>query len=400
MTETTIRAAATDLDPFSTEALLDPYPQFRALRDLGPVVYLREHDLYGLFRYDQVRAALVDWEGFSSAQGIAMNPTANELSDGSLLSMDPPRHRAVRKVLDDALRPKYVRKVAGDIEQLADDLVEDLMRRDEFDGVTDFAAKLPVDIVMDLIGFPRDEYRDKILVWALGAFNYFGPPGARQSSTFPDVQALMQYLVADATPDKLLPDSFGQIVWAAAEHGEITENEALMTMSAYACAGLDTTIAGVASTLWLLARNPDQWAAIRHDPKLIPGAFLEGVRMETPIQSFSRVTTGDTDVDGVTIPEGARVVISFAAANRDERHYPEPDRFDARRNPADTVGFGFGVHNCPGRTLASMEAHALFAALAKRADTLELTGEPTRTPNNITRGLDRLPIRIAGKATS
>ncbi|MEV6560132.1 cytochrome P450 [Nocardia sp. NPDC051756] len=397
MTTTATPGAAveTDLDLFSTEALLDPVPSYQTLRDLGPVVQMTEHDLYGLFRYDQVRAALVDWEGFSSAQGIAMNPTANELSDGSLLSMDPPRHRAVRKVLDDALRPKYVRKVAGNIEQLADELVDDLMQRETFDGVTDFAAKLPVDIVMDLIGFPRDEQRDKILVWALGAFNYFGPPGERQLSTFPDVEALMQYLVTDATPDKLLPDSFGQIVWEAADRGEITENEALMTMSAYACAGLDTTIAGVASTLWLLAENPDQWTAIRQDPKLIPGAFLEGVRLETPIQHFSRVTTEDREIDGVTIPEGARVLVSYGAANRDERHYPDPDRFQADRNPADTVGFGFGVHNCPGRTLASMEANALFAALAKRATSLELTGGPIREPNNITRGLETLPMRIS-----
>ncbi|PXX54751.1 cytochrome P450 [Nocardia tenerifensis] len=392
---TTTSAIESDIDLFSTEALHDPVPSYRTLRDLGPVVHMTEHDLYGLFRYDQVRAALVDWEGFSSAQGIAMNPTANEMSDGSLLSMDPPRHRAVRKVLDDALRPKYVRQVAGNIEHLADELVDDLMRRETFDGVTDFAAKLPVDIVMDLIGFPRDEQRDKILVWALGAFNYFGPPGERQLSTFPDVQALMQYLVTDATPDKLLPDSFGQIVWQAADRGEITENEALMTMSAYACAGLDTTIAGVASTLWLLAQNPDEWTAIRQDPKLVPGAFLEGVRLETPIQHFSRVTTEDKEIEGVTIPEGARVLVSYAAANRDERHYPEPDRFRADRNPADTVGFGFGVHNCPGRTLASMEAHALFGALAKRASTIELTGEPIRTPNNITRGLDTLPVRIS-----
>lgn len=391
----TISAIETDIDVFSTEALLDPAPYFKKLRDVGPVAYLTEHDMYGLFRYEQVRAALVDWEGFSSAQGIAMNPTANELSDGSILSMDPPRHKALRRVLDDALRPKYVRQVADSIEQLADDLVDELMAREEFNGVTDFAAKLPVDLVMDLIGFPRDEQRDKILVWALGAFNYFGPPGERQLSTFPDVQALMQYLVTDATPDKLLPDSFGQIVWEAADRGEISENEALMTMSAYACAGLDTTIAGVASTLWLLARNPEQWKAIREDPDLVPGAFLEGIRMETPIQSFSRVTTADMDIDGVTIPEGARVLLSYGAANRDERQYPDPDEFRADRNPTDTVGFGFGVHNCPGRTLASMEANALFVALAKRATTLELAGDPHRTPNNITRGLDTLPIRIS-----
>jgi cytochrome P450 len=396
VTTTTASASAfeADLDLFSPEALLDPFAYYKTLRDLAPVVYLTKYDLYGLFRYDHVRPALVDWERFSSAQGVAMNPTTNELSVDSILAMDPPRQRTLRKVFDEALRPKYVRQVAGDIERHAEELIDDLMWRKEFDGVADFARKLPVDIVLDLIGFPQDEQREKVLDWALGAFNFMGPTSEFQSSSLPDVQALMQYLATDATPDKLLPGSFGQIVWEAAGCGEITESEALLTMSAYACAGVDTTIAGLSSTLCLLAHNPDQWENVRQDPKLVPGAFLEGLRMESPIQFFSRVTTCNVDIDGLTIPEGARVVLSYGSANRDERHYPEPDRFQVRRNPADTAAFGFGVHTCPGRTLASIEAHALFGALAERATTIELIGKPTRTPNNITRGLDSLPIRI------
>ncbi|MGY2062749.1 cytochrome P450, partial [Nocardia gipuzkoensis] len=154
-----LSATESDIELFSAAALLDPYPHYRTLRELGPVVHLSAYDMYGLFRYDQVRPALIDWESFSSAPGIAMNAACNEASEGSLLSMDPPRHRAVRKVLDDALRPRYIRRIAGDIEQHARDLVENLSARAEFDGVADFACKLPVEIVMDLIGFPRDEHR-------------------------------------------------------------------------------------------------------------------------------------------------------------------------------------------------------------------------------------------------
>ncbi|GAA2922987.1 cytochrome P450 [Streptomyces thioluteus] len=384
-----------DVELFSTATLMDPYPHYAALRGLGPAVYLTRYDLYGLFRYEHVRPALVDWERFSSAEGVAMNPRTNELMDGSILGMDPPRHKAVRKVFDEALRPKYVRQVAGDLAHLAGKLVDDLVRRGQFDGVRDFARKLPVDIVLDLIGFPRDDQREEILDWALGAFNFMGPAGDFQASSLPDVQDLMQYLTTKATPGKLLPGSFGQIVWAAVERGEITESEALMTMSAYACAGVDTTIAGISSTLWLLARNPDQWSDVRRDPEAVPGAFLEGLRMEAPVQSFARVTTCDVELDDVTIPAGARVVLSYGSANRDERHYPAPDCFRVRRNPSDTVAFGLGVHNCPGRALATMEAHALFRALAERVERLELAGEPTRSPNSITRGLDTLPVRVA-----
>jgi len=388
-------APEAEFDLFSGEVLLDPFPYYRELRDLGPVVYLTRYDLYGLFRYDQVRGALSDWETFSSAQGVALNPIANAAWQNSILCMDPPKHRTIRKVFDDALRPKYIRQVAGDLEQQAEALVDELMERGEFDGVQDFAQRLPVNVVMDLVGFPRDEGRDKILGWAINSFNFGGPPGERQTASLPIAQAQLEYLLTNARPENLLPDSFGQIVYAAADRGEISSEEAVTMMLGYANAGLDTTINAVGSVLWLLATNPDQWQAICQDPKLIPSAFLEGIRMESPAQFFSRVTTRDVEIGETTIPAGSRVLHSYGSANRDERHYPEPDRFDVRRNPVDTVAFDWGVHTCPGRTLASMEGHALLGALARRASTIQPAGEPTRIVNSITRGWHTLPLRIS-----
>jgi cytochrome P450 len=396
MTSTATRPAPeTDIDLWSDEVLMDPFPHYKRLRDLGPVVHLTRYGIYGLFRYEQVRGALYDWESFSSAQGVAFNPMANEAWKDSILTMDPPEHRTLRKVFDDALRPKFVRKVAGDIEKRAEELVDEVLARGEFDGVIDFARRLPVDIVMDLVGFPKDENRSKILGWAEGSFNFAGPEGERQLSSLPGAQAQLQYLLQEASPDNLLPDSFGQIVYAAADRGEITQQQAVTMMLGFMNAGLDTTINATSSTLWLFAQNPDQWDAVREDPKLVPSAFLEGVRVESPAQFFSRVTTKDVDVDGIVIPAGSRVVHSYGSANRDERHYADPDRFDVRRNPVDTVAFDYGVHTCPGRTLSSLEAHALFGALARRVSRIELAGEPTRLPNSITRGLDTLPLRVS-----
>lgn len=396
MTTTETRSSyETDLDLFSDEVLHDPFPHYRELRDMGPAVYFTKYGLYGLFRYDQVREALSDWETFSSAQGVALNPIANEAWKDSILCMDPPRHKTIRKVFDDALRPKFVRKVAGNLEERARNLVDELLERCEFDGVKDFAHTLPVSIVMDLVGFPRDEGRAKILDWAEGSFNFAGPEGERQAASLPGAQAQLEYLVANATPENLLPDSFGQVVYAAADRGEISREEAVTMMLGYANAGLDTTINAVSATLWLLARNPDQFQVLREDPKVVPSAFLEGIRMESPAQFFSRVTTRDVDVEGVVIPEGSRVLHSYGSANRDERHYPDPDRYDARRNPVDTLAFDWGVHTCPGRTLASMEGHALFTAVAEKVSSIELTGEPTRVVNSITRGLQTLPVRFS-----
>lgn len=387
----------TDLDLWDEAVLLHPYPHYKMLRDLGPAAYLTKYDMWILTRYDQVKKALDDWETFSSARGggIGFNPIINEAWKGSTLNTDPPQHAAPRKVFDDALRPRFIRKSLSGIEARADVVIDELMARGSFDGVTDFARDLPMHIVMDLIGWP-EEGRDKILDWAEGSFNAAGPENQRMLDSLPKVAAAFEYLQEVATEDNLLPGSFGRIIYDSANRGEIPRENVPIMLAGYLNAALDTTINAVGSLLMLFAQNPDQWALVHEDPALVPAAFLEGVRLESPAQLFSRVTTREVDLgEGVVIPADSRVVHSYAAANRDERHYPDPDRFDVRRNPADNLAFDFGTHACPGRALATMEAQALFTALAKKAKTIELTGEPTRVVNNITRGLSTLPVRIS-----
>lgn len=397
MTSTDRAAYETDIDLWSDEVLMDPFPYYKQLRDIGPAAYLTKYDFWCLTRYDQVKQALSDWETFSSAHlgGIALNPICNEAWTGSALVSDPPDHTVRRKVFDDALRPRFVRKALGDIEERARVVVDQLAQRGEFDGVQDFAKDLPMHIVMDLIGWP-EEGRDQMLDWAEGSFNAAGPEGnQRMLDSLPKVQAAFEYLAEVATEENLIPGSFGAIIYDAANRGELPREHVPIMLAGYLNAALDTTINATGSMLMLLAQNPDQYAKLREDPSLVPSAFLEAVRLESPAQFFSRSTTRDVEVgDGVVIPADSRVIHSYAAANRDERHYPDPDKFAVTRNPTDNLAFDFGTHACPGRTLASMEAHALFGALVERVESIELIGEPTRVPNNITRGLRTLPIRV------
>jgi cytochrome P450 len=182
---------------------------------------------------------------------------------------------------------------------------------------------------------------------------------------------------------------------AAAARGDIPREVVPIALTGILHASLDTTINAMSSLLMLFAQNPDQWDIVRQDKSLVPSAFLEGLRLESPIQFFSRATTRDVDLgEGVVIPADSRVVHSYGAANRDERRYADPDRFDVHRNPTDHLAFDHGTHSCPGRTLATMEAQALFTALAERVETIELVGEPTRELNNSTRGYASMPIRI------
>lgn len=382
-----------DIDPFSEESLQDPYDNWATLREIGPAAYLTRYDMWIFSRYDQVRDALGDHETYVSGRGVGLNPIINEAWTGALLATDPPIHTDLRKVFTDALRPKFVRKAAGDIEFRATELVDRVLEMGTFDAVDDFAKVLPVDVVMDLVGFPL-EGRENILSWAEGSFNAAGPQNQRMLDSLPKLQQLFTYLAEVATPDNLMPDGFGAMIYAAAERGDIPLENCIPLMAGYATAGLDTTINATSNALMLFAQYPDQWAIVRDDPSLIPSAVLEAVRFDSPVQLFSRVTSREVTIEDITIAENSRVLHSYAAANRDSRHYPDADRFDVRRNPTDTLSFDYGLHACPGQSLSKMEAHALISALAAKVDHIEIVGDIERVGNNITRGLTHLPVRI------
>jgi cytochrome P450 len=385
---------AADVDLFDDAALDDPYPYYRQLRDLGPAAYLTRHDMWFLSRYDRVREALLDWQSFSSAAGVGLNAIINAAWADTVVGADPPVHTERRRVYTDQLSPRHIKPVTDTIQARAAAVAERLTEQAEFDAVTELAHDLPVHVVMDLIGWPL-QGRDQLLSWASGSFNVAGPANERMLASLPRLEGLVRYLTEVATKDQLAPGSFGAAVYEAVERGTMTTEESIGLMIGYATPALDTTINAIGSGMWLFATNPEQWAAVRADPSLIPSAFNEIVRMESPVQFFTRTTTREIDLgQGAVLPAGSRVLHSYGAANRDERHFPDPERFDVARNPSDHLGFGYGVHACPGQALARLEAHALFAALARRVSRIEVAAEPERELNNITRGFAHVRIRV------
>jgi cytochrome P450 len=279
------------------------------------------------------------------------------------------------------------------ITQRADALAARMAEMQEFDAVTDVAHDLPVGVIMDLIGWPH-EVRDNLLEMAAGSFDACGPDNARMRAALPRLEAMMA-LVAHTYDENLLePGGFGATVAEAAQRGEIPREAAIGLLAGYVVAAFDTTISAISHGLLLFAQNPAQWRRLREEPDLVGAAFNETVRMEAPIQGFSRLATRDVDLgDGVIVPAGARAIVSCGSANRDGRHFENPDRFDVDRRPLDHLGFGFGVHNCAGQHLARMEAQAVFSALARRVHGLALSGPPQRALNNISRGYARIPMR-------
>ncbi len=372
----------TDLDPWSEAVLADRYPVYRAMRDAGPVLWLPHRGVAALPRFAGVRAALTDWQTFTSARGACIDHQQAEAMGETILSSDPPVHTAYRKPLADQLS---VAALAGDVpevEATAAAFVDRLMAAGTVDAVTDLAAPYSVTVVMDLLGLP-DEGREHIAPLGERAFNTMGPADDRHIDGRAALADLRDLTYAGV--DRLCPGRRGeQLVQSGHADGLV----------AYTWPGIDTTVHAIGSAVLELARHPDQWDRLRREPDLIPSAFNEVLRLHTPVQTFARVTARPAVVDGIEIPAGVRVAVMFASANRDERRYPDPDAFDVTRNPTDHLAFGRGVHLCVGLNLARIEAHSLLAALIARVARFELAGDPVWKLNNTLHGLQSLPVRL------
>ena len=194
--------------------------------------------------------------------------------------------------------------------------------------------------------------------------------------------------------ERVAPGSWAASVFAARDQGEITTREAKALVIDFVAPALDTTILATTHLLWMLARNPEAWAQIRADPSLIPAAVVENVRLASPIRGFTRRVARDHDIEGVTLPAGARVVLLFGAANLDETQFPDPERFDLARANKVQLGWGNGAHTCVGIHLSKLEMQALLRAMVPRVAAIEV-GAAQRLRNNTLQGIVRLPARFS-----
>lgn len=381
------------IELYSTGALLDPFPLYRELRDLGPTVWLDAYDMFILPRYAEVKAALGNWQVFSSAGGVTMNAEMNEKLSGGLLCSDPPRHDVLRKIIERPVMPKALAELRQRVNDEAEALVERLCAQKTFDAATDLAQHLPVSIVSELVGLP-EEGRERMLAWAPANFDCFGPINERTNAAFPVVAEMVNYAFTQCVPGRLKPGGWAQMIWDAAGRGEIDPAVCPFLMNDYMGPSLDTTIFATTSAIWLFAKHPEQWDIVRANPALIPSAINEVIRIESPIQTFSRYVTSDHTIDGVTMPAGSRAIVAFGSANRDERKWGNPETFDVLRDgSAEHLGFGFGEHHCVGNNLARLEIRALLTALAKRVERFDLV-DMHRGVNNVLRGIERCIVTV------
>jgi cytochrome P450/ferredoxin-NADP reductase len=380
-------------DLYADEAIRDPYPLYAQLRALGPVVWLQQHQVYALPRYAEVASVLRQPLRFSSARGVSLNERTNRLLVGSTLNSDPPAHDTTRAITSQPLLPGALEAITPRIRRAADTLVAGLVQRGHFDAVADFAQHLPVTIVAELVGLP-DAARHKMLTWASATFNLFGPDNARAQAAFDDLRDLKAFLDEHGRPDKLKPGGWAQRIFQVGAERGLSLETCAQLMRDYINPSLDTTISATAQAIKFFADAPDQWALVRARPDLIPNAVEEVVRLATPIRAFTRYVAEDCEIAGVPLAQGERVMVMFASANRDGRKFTDPDRFDITRDVHDHLGFGSGVHMCMGMHLARLEIVSLLQALARRAQSLALAGEPVVAMNNTIRAYAALPVVV------
>lgn len=372
-----------DADLCSDEALLDPYPLYRQIRDRGPVVRLTAHDVLAVSRYDDVRRVLRSTDDFNSANGVGLNPVVNSGNQRITLTSEGELHRTLKSIVMAPMMPKELDLLTERLQAIARELVGALASRRTFDGVADLACHLPVTVVSHLVGLP-EEGRQNMLTWSAATFNVIGPLNERARRSIDSLLEMAMY-VASLKREQLAPGSWGALVFAAADDGRIDDETASGLFIDYLAPSLDTTIHAMSHLVNLFAMHPGEWDRVRNDATLVPSAVEEILRMEAPVRGFTRVAVRDTEVAGVAISAGERVWVLNGSANRDERHYPDPDRFDVGRRSGDHLSFGHGPHLCAGVHLARLEMRVLLEALRERVARIEVSAR-TVSDNNILRG--------------
>ncbi|MBW2496281.1 MAG: cytochrome P450 [Deltaproteobacteria bacterium] len=395
-----------DYDPFSPAVLAEPWPVYAALREHAPVHYFEDFNppFYTLSRSEDVREALSNPEEFSIRYGQSPQYTR-----ASGLMNDPPEHTYFRSLFNRGFTPRTVKELEPTLERIAGDLFDAMLPRGAGDLHRDFASPFPTMMIAELMGIPPEDHRAfrRMSDDLTATYNEPDPavslaPRQAFDAYFDRViegrRALLRKAGVDH-PDEsvlgsVLPDDLvSRLAVAELDGRRLEDKELSWTLLLLLLGGNETSTAMLTNLVWRLLQVPERWAALREDPGLVDAAVEESLRFDPPVLGLFRTPTRDLTLHGVTIPAKAKVMLLYAASNRDPEIFEDPDEFRLDRDPDETrrhvLTFGFGHHYCPGAALARLEARIALRMLLERAPELRLVGEPERI----------VPFNLWGRAT-
>ncbi|BBZ38086.1 cytochrome P450 [Mycobacterium conspicuum] len=394
----------------SAGSLENPYPMYSVIRTVRPVLEVPVADYTGpgvwmLTRYRDVHSAVRDPRfSVERLRAPLMRDNLDRMPEflrqnatgmRSMLTMDPPDHTRVRKLVNKAFTPKRIAALRGHIQAIVGELADAAQDQGTFDLIHDVAEPLPAIVIAELLGVPVEDHR-QFRQWSSAMINGFASSSSQGRATGTEAaRQIFDYLADIIAARRRAPreDLISAMIAAQEERDALTDDELLATGNLLLLAGHETTTNLIGNGTLALLREPDQWKRLCDEPPLLPTAIEELLRYDGPVQATVRVALEDVAIDDQVIPEGSLVLVSIGAANHDPDVFEDPDQLDLTRNPNPHLAFGFGTHFCLGAPLARLEAQLAFDTLTKRFPGLSLVDDlPVYRPNPVLRGLTSLDV--------
>lgn len=389
-------------DPYDYEIDADPHPTWKRMRDEAPVYRNDKHDFYALSRFEDVMNASLDAKTFSSAYGTVLELMSEEPGDSPMMIfLDAPKHTQLRKLVSRAFSPRRISHLEQSIRKVAAGYLDPLVGSGGFDYLQDFGAKLPVMVISALLGVPEED-REAIREWTdILLHRDEGETDAKRAhdAVSKDLWGYFGRYIDErrAHPrDDMISDlTLAEIDLPDGSKRKLENVELLAFIGLLSGAGNETVARFLGWSSTLLARHPDQRAMLVDDPTMIPAAVEEIMRYEAPSPVQGRRAVREIELHGTVIPKGGKVLMLTGSAGRDEREYPDADRFDVTRVIDRHVSLGYGTHFCLGASLARLEARVAIEETLTRFPEWDVDWDNTEWVHTSTvRGYHRVPIRF------
>jgi len=388
-------------DPLDLEQIVQPWPWLAVARKEAPVFYNPKVDLWCVTRYEDVQAVYKDFKTFSSKENgevVELTPLLKEaFPDGhpsrlSMTKMDPPEHTRIRKLISKTMVPKIISQFEPKIRERSNMLIDTFINDGSCNFVTQFANRLPVQVILDFIG-SLPELEDDVTLWGKDFFHLVqGDFSDEMEVEIAErgkriVKWINVFIEVRRVEDK--GDLISQLIRSKGDDGEplLNNQEIIGIVNSFIVGGHETTATALSMLIRELLRHPDQWEQVKKDRSLIPNAVEEALRFWPPIRGNFRKVLKETRIGGVLIPEGSRVQLLVISANHDETVFENPDNFDVnRKNANKNLSFGYGIHGCIGAALARLEARIALDTIIDRIPNIRIVENQDErwVPNIIT----------------